>query len=460
MEHVTCPLSENARLTPQHPALITDQRTWTYKELDAEVHALCSFLENAGIKENQRIAFVAQTSPGAILLFFALFRLRAIACPLSHRLPQEQLTQYIQLLKAAHVLEPSLLPPDITRSGPKNTSIYLDDSATFLFTSGSSGTPKIACLKFANHYYNALGVIPALKVEPASRWLLSLPIFHVSGISILFRCFFRGATVVLSDLPISESIPKFGVSHLSVVPTQLIRLLKEPAGTLEKIKRSLKCLLLGGAPLSPTLLKEANLQSLPLYATYGMTEMASIIALSNANAEESSGKLLPYREVKLENDEICVRGKTLFQGYWDAFSETIIKQEHNGWFATKDLGRISKEGNIEIIGRKDRQFISGGENIQPEEIEQALCAIPGIRQASVLSIDDAEFGKRPVAFIDDETCSHTLDSIQEGLKRCLPSFKHPVRIMPYPPEAGIKPSLAILQQRLTQIQEASVKNRE
>ena len=251
MEHVTCPLSEQARLNPQHPALITLQRTWTYQELDAEVHALCSFLENAGIKEKQRIAFVAQTSPGTILLFFALFRLRAIACPLSHRLPQEQFAHYIQLLKAAHVLEPSLLPPDMTRSGPKSTSIYLDDSATFLFTSGSSGTPKIACLKFANHYYNALAAIPALKIEPTSRWLLSLPLFHVSGIGILFRCFFRGATVVLSDLPISESIPQFGISHLSVVPTQLIRLLKEPAGTLEKIKRSLKCLLLGGAPLSP-----------------------------------------------------------------------------------------------------------------------------------------------------------------------------------------------------------------
>src|SRR4029077_16530151 len=113
-----------------------------------------------------------------------------------------------------------------------------------------------------------------------------------------------------------------------------------------------------------------------------------------------------------------------------------------------DLGRINAQGHLEIIGRKDRQFISGGENIQPEEIEQALCALPGIRNAIVLPIPDAEFGERPVAFIDDETKSHTLDSIKEALRSQLPSFKHPVKLLPYPSDAGMKPNLSLLKDQL------------
>lgn len=459
MDALNCPLFESAQRSPHHPALITAKRTWTYQELDAAVHSLCQFLENTGVKANQRIAFIAHSSPATILLFFALFRLHAIACPLSYRLPQELLASHISQLKAAHVLEPSLLPPDMVRSQSQKTSLHLDDPATFLFTSGSSGTPKIACHSFANHYYNALGAISPLKLEPHSRWLLSLPLFHVSGIGILFRCFLRGSTVVLSDLPVAESIPQCSISHLSLVPTQLIRLLKEPAGTLEKIKRSLQCLLLGGAPLPSSLLKEANQHLLPLYTTYGMTEMSSIITLSDhgVNPEGHSGKLLPFREMKLEDNEIWVSGKTLFQGYWDASSETIIKREQDGWFSTKDMGRFDAQGTLEVIGRKDRQFISGGENIQPEEIEQALCSIPGIRQASVLPIADAEFGERPVAFIDDETRSHTLESIRKALQCQLPSFKHPIRILPYPADVGIKPNFAILRERLLQAQKSFLK---
>lgn len=457
MEHVNCPISEHANSTPDQLALISDRRTWTYRELNAEIHALCSFLDNVGVKEKERIAFVASSNCATVLLFFALFRMRAIACPLSYRLSQEQVADYILMLKAAHVLEPSILPPDMVRCSNRNSSIYLDDFATYLFTSGSSGTPKIACHHFASHYYNALGANPKLQLNSSSRWQLTLPLFHVSGIGILFRCFLAGGAIVLSDLPITESIPQFGITHISMVPTQLIRLLKEPTETLKKAQNSLKCLLLGGAPIASDLLTQAARVFLPVFTTYGMTEMGSMVTLSQPNLEKSSGKLLPYREMKIEDGEILVRGKTLFQGYWDTVSEKVVINDRNGWFATKDLGKISTDEELEVTGRKDRQFISGGENIQPEEIEQAICAIPGIRQASVLPIPDVEFGARPIAFIDDETHAHNLESIKEGLRTRLPSFKHPIRIFRYPVEAGIKPSLAVLKQHLEQFQERALK---
>lgn len=460
MGNVNCPLYENAQNIPQHTALITKSRTWTYAELELQLQAVCNFLENAGVKENQRIAFIAPSSVATILLFFALFRLKAIACPLSIRLPAGIIAEYVRLLKASHVLEPSLLSPDRVQASSHYHSIDLDAPATFLFTSGTTGSPKVACHSFANHYYNALSTLSPLKLDASSRWLLSLPLFHVSGIAILFRCFLAGATVVLSELPLCETLISQNISHLSLVPTQLSRLLKESKESLIKISNTMKCILLGGAPLPIDLLTEARNNQLPVYSTYGMTEMGSMITLSEINAIGHSGKLLPYRELKLEQTEIWVGGTTLFKGYWDPANETIVDISEDGWFFTNDLGQLNTEGQLEVTGRADRQFISGGENIQPEEIEKALCTLPGIRQASVLPISDSEFGYRPIAFIEDETHAHTLESIREGLRDRLPNFKHPVRIFPYPSSTGIKPNLTLLKEHLHRIQESPSKNRE
>lgn len=437
MEEVICPISENAKNAPHHPAIIADQRSWSYAELDSSIQSLCHFLKETGIKKHERIAFIAKSHPHTIVLLFALFRLGAIACPLSFRIPNEQIAVQLLHLGASHILEPETLPLNISKQASLS-SIHFNDIATLLLTSGSSGTPKAASLTFANHYYSALGAILPLQLETTSRWLLSLPLFHVSGLGILFRCFQKGAAVVLSNLNVSDVISRYQITHLSQVPTQLYRMLQEPD---LKFTESLKCIILGGAPLSLDLMQRAECNHLPVLPTYGMTEMSSMITLS--------GKVLPFREMKIAKDgEIWVRGKTLFKGYWDPTSQTLIKNADNEWFPTKDLGQLTTSGDLEIIGRKDRQFVSGGENIQPEEIEKALCAIPGIRQASVVPTHDAEFGKRPVAFIDDTTAFHTLHTIREALQSMLPSFKHPIAIYAYPPGTDLKPNLAQLQKKL------------
>ncbi len=248
----------------------------------------------------------------------------------------------------------------------------------------------------------------------------------------------QGATVVIS--PSLQAAEKLEITHASLIPTQLYRWMQEP-----KLKcKELKCLLLGGAPIPHSLKQSASHRHLPLVLSYGMTEMASTIALS-ARSGDPSYHLLAHREMKIERDnEIWVRGKTLFEGYWDPIAQEVAKRPKEEWFPTNDLGKTHTDGSIEVIGRKDRQFISGGENIQPEEIEKALCAIHGIRQACVLPLEDPEFGSRPCALIDDATSCHTLQSIQEALKPHLPAFKHPIAILPYPKEEGIKPDLTTL----------------
>jgi O-succinylbenzoic acid--CoA ligase len=443
MESVNCPISENARQTPHHCALMSQEHTWTYQELNLRIDALCQWLKDRGVKENHRVAFIAHSSAETIVLFFALFRMHAIACPLSFRIPEEQIPSYLGLLKPSLFLEPGSLFPRLSVNCSHSHLIPLDQLATFLLTSGSSGTPKIACHTFGNHYYNALGVIPPLQLEPSSRWLLSLPLFHVSGVAILFRSFFSGSTVVLANLTDFNGIHELKISHISFVPTQLYRLLKDHQ-SIEKIKRSLKTLLLGGAPIPPSLLNRALAISLPVLTTYGMTEMSSIITLSSGT--------LPHRNIKIEKDnEIWTGGRTLFKGYWNVARETIDEVDQEGWFPTKDLGQWTDGHQLEVMGRKDRQFISGGENIQPEEIERALCSLAGIRQASVLPIADGEYGARPVAFIDDEAGKYSLETIRDGLRPLLPAFMHPIHIFSYPFESGTKPNLAALKRHLSEV---------
>ncbi len=415
MAEIPCPITQ---ANPDQIAIQSPDATLTYRQLDAAIEhtsrALC-------LPRGARAAFIATPTLSTIIILFALFRLKAVACPLSIRTPPEQIPHLMAQCGAKRFLEPQLLNPTPTTS---NATLDPTQLAAILMTSGSSGYPKAACLTLGNLLTSAQTVINPVHCTSHSRWLLSLPLFHVGGLGILFRCFLAGCTVVISDLPLDTALKQERITHASLVPTQLFRLLQQ-----DTLSQTATCLLVGGAPLSPALAQKALVHNLPLFTTYGMTEMSSLITLN--------GKPLEGRELKIADDgEIYVRGKTLFQGYCNTTDTPLI----DGWFPTKDLGKIDEHGNLTLLGRKDRMFISGGENIQPEEIESALCQIPGIIAAHIVAVDDHEFGKRPVAYLLEERPQHTLESIRAALRAHLPSFKHPIRVLPYTHEmkSGMK----------------------
>jgi len=324
-----------------------------------------------------------------------------------------------------------------------------------IFTSGSTGNPKAAVLSLRNHIENARLSNANIPLAPGDTWLLSLPMHHVAGFGVLFRCLVAGATIALPEpgAPLACAIETSGATHISLVARQLAQVLDAGARL-----GGLKAILLGGSAIPAPLIDRALAAGLPIHTSYGMTETASQIAATPPGATRaqlaSSGRPLAADAVRIdEGGRIQVAGPTRFMGYWrDGALESPF--DDAGWFTTSDCGYLDIEGFLHVTGRKDNVFIAGGENIQPEEIERALCALPGIMQAIVVPLAHPEFGATPVAFV---ACSGALDAakISDALLRVLPRFKVPRHFYCWPgehAEGGMKVSRAALARRAAELQ--------
>jgi O-succinylbenzoic acid--CoA ligase len=430
---------------------------WTmcYGELDLRVSAAGERLRELGCEPGNRVALYMPRSDRYVVLLLALVQAGFVACPLSTRWPPQSLTPLLErvgcraLISDEETPEGSL-PSGVRRLYPEELDgpperdadlaspilLPLDRPATVVFTSGSSGGPKAALHTFGNHYYSARGSNANIALSPGDRWLLSLPLYHVGGLSILFRCLLAGATIALpeSGASLSEAIRATGATHVSLVATQLRRLLEE-GNELP----GLKAALLGGGPTPEPLLEEALGRGLPIHTSYGLTEMASQVTTTPPGASpeklRTAGRVLPHREVRVSPEgEILVRGETLFAGYVEG--EVLDRPlDEDGWFHTRDRGDLDGDGYLRVRGRGDNLFISGGENIQPEEIEEALCRLEGVERAVVAPVPDEEFGERPVAFVRTEEAGGVRRDLEKALDETLPRFMVPVAFYEWPPDA-------------------------
>ncbi|MBI5415367.1 MAG: o-succinylbenzoate--CoA ligase, partial [Candidatus Omnitrophica bacterium] len=429
---------------------IARDRSLSYQQLEESITLAVENLKRLDVVPRERVALNSPNTVEYIVALFALWRQRAVACLLSPRLPEGGARACLQNISCARTIAPEEISIPGTRTNEKVRvpGYAINDAADIMFTSGSSGEPKAAVHTLASHYFNALGANERIPVIPGDRWLLSLPLYHVGGLGIVWRTFLAGGTVVVPDLSadLADSLRKFNVTHVSLVPTQLHRLLSDPknVGVLQKMK----AVLIGGGPVPGALILRAIDAGLPVYVTYGLTETASQVATSNRLTKENpspEARPLRYSEVCVSPDnEILVRGKTLFAGYWrNGRVDPCVDQE--GWFATGDLGRLNADGSLTVLGRKDNMFISGGENIQPEEIERHLCRIDGVVQAVVVPVASDEFGARPVAFVQTKDGTRISGvEILSFLRSYLPSFKLPVHLCAWPATAptGLKPDRA------------------
>ncbi|MFB2865259.1 AMP-binding protein [Aeromonas sp. MdU4] len=453
----SCPVRHWAALAPDRIAIHTTTAL-TYRQLDQRLNSLCQQLADAGIRRGDHLAAVVRGALEDVLLAWACVRSGVVFCPLNPAFPLARQHELATLLDATAFWSASEIPAgnwqplqlDFERELRANEEAWpLEPTQlnNMILTSGSSGTPKSVVHRLSNHLASARGSAALIPLDKECGWLLSLPLFHVGGYAILFRVFLAGASLVLDqrERPLKERLECQPITHLSLVPTQLWRLLAEgfdPAHT------RLRELLLGGAAIPQPLVSRLCAMGLVPKVSYGLSEMGSQVCTAIPGDAGVVGKPLPGREVCIKEQEICVRGATLFAGYYRA-GELELPLDEAGWFHTRDKGGFTAVGALMVEGRLDNLFISGGENIQPETIEQRLVNHPAVAQALVVPVPSDEWGQRPAAFIGWHGEPVPYPELAAWIRSTLPGFMVPDQWHPWPDLGGhLKPQRKQYQQLL------------
>ncbi len=440
------PVGRAAGLAPDAPAIIHPEGALSYNDLDRFVDGTASAV--AARTDASRAGLVPARTWESVVLVLALLRAHRTACLISSRWPRAAVERAVRLVGAAALVTGPDTAGSLVRKGRAgvHNPLAADMPATIVYTTGSTGEPKAALHSMGNLLYSAHGANKAVRLHPGDRWLLTLPLYHVGGLGVVFRCVASGAAVVVArrGSTIGALLRGHRCTHVSLVATQLLRLLREDD---RPAPDSLKAMIVGGSGIPQSLLQEAYARGYPVCTTYGLTEMTSQVATLAPGAQPdrlcTAGKVLPYRSVRIgPRGEIQVKGRVLFMGY--VTKKGLHRSvDAEGWFTTGDLGCMDADGYLHVRGRTDNMFVSGGENIVPEEIEQALCAISGVERAIVVPVPDETFAARPVAFVAGR---NDWPALACALEKRLPRFKIPA-FCAWPaavPYQGIKVSRAAL----------------
>lgn len=310
----------------------------------------------------------------------------------------------------------------------------LPGSAELLIaTSGSTGESKNVMLSAANLEAAVLASRSRIPLEPGDVWLACLPLQHIGGMAIFYRCAEAGAAVLLhrefDAKRVREDMERHGVSHISLVPAMLARLLETGPPPAR-----LKYALVGGGPLSLNLARRAQVSGWPICPTYGMSEATSQVATLAAFPadwrEGMVGPPLPGTSVEIVDEKnqptkgegrIRVRGPSVMMGYANAARETghgLL----DGWFVSGDRGYFDERGNLVVLGRHDDMLVSGGVNIHPTEVEGLLLTCPGVTDVAVTGLSDEVWGDRIAALVVGSIAGGAL---QDWCRKSLPGHLRP-----------------------------------
>ncbi len=408
MAYENCPIS----LAPARALAIAPDLS--YGELNRHIQQEAASLQKQGFKPGDILTIQANPHWQTIALLFAAWRLGVCAALIAPKLP---------LLAQKAAFSDSFAKSDL-----------------MLLTSGSSGAPKWASFSLSQLFESARTVAKALNAKKGNRWLVSIPLHHVGGLGVSLRGLLSEGSLSFENKSLSykERICSVYPDFVSLVPTQLYRLLREEMAPLKTH------FLIGGAPLANELYQKALSKGYRLSLAYGLTEMSSTVLLSDSPQWIGSfaylGQPLPDRKLSLSQEgELLVSGASLFNGYGSPPTPPLSP------FPTGDLGAFHPDLGWSIQGRKDFQFMSGAENIRPEEIEAAILSHPDVEEAVVVPKPDVEFGARPAVFLRTRLSEQELIAY---LSDRLPKCKIPVLFRKLDEGSSLKPSRKILAESL------------
>lgn len=298
-------------------------------------------------------------------------------------------------------------------------------TAVVVATSGSTGQPKGVVLSHGALAASTRASLARLGAQPGDRFALLLPLEHVAGLQVVLRAWACGTDPVLPAVPAVPAVPARppgDVEHVSLVPTQLARLLTDATATavLARTRR----VLVGGARLDPALAARAHDAGLPVVGSYGMSETGGGCVYD--------GRPLDDVEVALRADaRVRLRGPVLLSGYRTAQSPLAVPTDAEGWLTTGDVGRWSPDGRLEVLARADDVIVSGGENVPAEAVAAALRALPVVADAAVIGRPDPEWGAVVTAVVvpRDPSAPPDLHDLRALLAGSLPRRWLPRRVV-------------------------------
>lgn len=455
--------------SPENVALVDGltHRQWTYSELFQVSNAVALRLQkNHGITKGDRVALLAANEIESVALYFAVNRLGAVLVPVNHRLSSSEIDYILDNCQAKLLVHSDEFTTVAANKKNKSAQITLltgpgslfaetvsveelpfladfKDSAMILYTSGTTGFPKGAVLTHESLFWNSINTTLRLNISQSDCFINFAPLFHTGGWNVLLTPFLhRGAKTILlkkfdSDL-ILQLLQKYQCTLLFGVPTTLDMMSR--SDQFAKIDlSSVRYAIVGGEPMPIPLIRQWHSKGVPIRQGYGLTEFGpNVFSLNEEHALSKIGSIgFPnfYIEAKVINKkgekattgevgELILRGPMVMKEYWgnpQATAETI----KDGWLYTGDLVRQDKDGFFYVVGRKKEMYISGGENIYPAEVEQALRAHQDVLEAAVIGVADEKWGEVGCAFIVVKNKNIGEDQVAEFCKTKLAKFKVP-----------------------------------
>jgi O-succinylbenzoic acid--CoA ligase len=337
--------------------------------------------------------------------------------PLDPDLPRPRLTGILEAfapgaMETADGIVPSLpgAPP-----GPAPTPVA-DDTAVVIATSGSTGQPKGVELSASALLHSARASLARVGAAPGERWLCCLPTTHVAGIQVLIRSLVSDTEPVVSDRVDADVMQISGCAHVSIVPTQLRRLLAEERSPATWAA-GFRSVLLGGAAAPAELIGSARAAGIPVVTTYGMSETCGGCVYDGVPLDGVSA---------VPGDDGRITGPVLFSGYRLRPDLTMAALDGPA-FLTSDLGAIDASGRLTVRGRADDVINTGGEKVIAAEVAAALETCPGVREAVVVGRPDAEWGERVTAVVVPVNAADppNLDLLCRHVRERLPRYAAP-----------------------------------
>ena len=453
--HVESPadwIAHHARYSPQREAVhdLASGRRFTYAQLDERISRAALWMrDRLGVGRGDRVAVLSHNDSDVFEVQFACQRLGAIFLPINWRLATPEIeficgdaepraflygvefeaaaAQVARTCAVEHAAalanggsseyEAGIAGASGTLADPGNG---LGDTLTIMYTSGTTGRPKGARNTYRMALYNTLNSVVACDVGPRTRNLVFLPTFHTGGLNVYANPVFHtgGTNLVMRTFDPGHFLRILSdrgaaLTHALGVPTNFLMTAEEP-GFADADLDHLVLLGVGGAPAPLALLERYAEKGVPLQQLWGMTEtgpLGLVLGADQALAKAgSSGLPVMYSELEIVDDkgrplgpeatgELMIRGPNVTPGYWNRPEANREAFTEDGWFHTGDAARTDEDGYFYIVDRWKDMFISGGENVYPVEVENAIYELDGVLENAVVGVPNMKWGEVGRAYV-------------------------------------------------------------